>query len=197
MSSLNSIAELSFRQLFPNPSDETKLKKEDFMATAYTEYAAAMWLMAKEEKREEGVFNVPSHLLAQSEPLIVEDNRIDTSELRILRGLPNEIWLQNVGGVGCDCQYVKSNMNQTQLLCDDDSLGGGARTYYIMGNRILFPQGTHKKKLPIVYAKTGEDINGDIQVDDIIGKIVRDRLLQIYQGKIGQADPTNNSNPES
>ena len=194
MANLKSISELAFRQLFPNPSDETRLKKEEFFATAKTEYAAAMWIQAKEEGRENGEYPVPSYLLSESEELDVVGNAIDTTSLKVLKGLPNEMWLQNVGGIGCDCQYIKSNINLSQLLCDDDSLPDGSKTYYVLGRKIKFPKGTHKTKLAIIYANNGEGIDGSVDVDDNVASIVRRRLLEIYAGKVGEEDKTNNTN---
>lgn len=195
MASLLSIAELVWRQLHPNPKDEVKVKKEQVIADAKTEYAYNLWLKAKADKREDGYFEVPSYLLTEIE-LDVVDNQIDISKLKIMRSLDWEVWLQNVGGVDCDCRYVKSTLNQAQIFCDDDSLGDDARTFYVVGKKIKLPQGAHKKTLPIIYANNGQLVDGDIEVDDAIGAMVRRSLLQLYLGNEGPEDKTNNSNSD-
>jgi hypothetical protein len=192
---IKEIAELAWRQLFPNPNDEVSISKEEFITTAKSEYALQIWIQAKQEKKEEGMYNVPSYLLTETE-LDVVNNSIDISDLNILFGLPSEIWLQNIGGVGCKCVYVKSTLNQSQLLPDDDGLADTDKTYYALGKKIFFPRGTHAKKVSIIYANNGGDIEDDIEIDDAIGGILRTRLVEIYGGKIGQEDSTNNQNPK-
>jgi hypothetical protein len=195
MADLKSIAELAWRQLYPNPSDETKISKEEFLATAKTEYAYQLWKLSKEEKREEGEFQMPSYLITESDPLPVVENAIDVSGLKILRGL--DTWLQNVGGLNCDCRYVKTTINHAQIFCGDDSMGDDVRTFLEVGNRIVFPQGTHEKEIRIMYANNGEEVDDKILIDDTIGGVVRNRLIEIYGGKVGAEDKTNNSNPET
>ena len=195
MANLRAIAELAWRQVFPNPSDETKLKKGDFIATARSEYAYQMLLFYWNEKQREGYWNIPSYLLTEVEKDIINDE-MDISDLKILFSLPQEIWLQNIGGINCECKYVKSDVNKSQLLCDDDSLGDGARTYYPIGKKIKFPKGVHANKLPIIYANNGNAVDDNIEVDDAVAGIVRRSLIEIYTGKTGQEDKTNNSNSD-
>ncbi len=85
----------------------------------------------------------------------------------------------------------------SQLMCEDDSLGDDAKTYFVVGKVIKFPNGTHKTPLPIIYANNGEKVNGQIEVDDAIGGIVRTRLIEIYGGKIGKEDKSNDLNPNT
>lgn len=121
------------------------------------------------------------------------NNEADISGLNVFEGFPSEIWLQNIGGINCECKYIKSTVNRSQLLCDDDSLPETARTYYVVKNKIKFPNGVHSNKLPIIYAGMGEGIDGDIDIDDAIASLVRQRLIDIYLGKIAKEDVTNNS----
>lgn len=196
MANLNSIAEQAWRQLFPGPSDEVKVKKEEFIATAKTEYSYQLWLKLMAEKREEGYFSVPSYLLSEIE-LEVKDGVMDISSLKIMRSIPWETWLVKIGELNCKCSYVKSTINLAQVLCDDDSLDDSAKTYYVVGKKIKFPKGTHKTPLEITYANSGESIDGNIEVEDSIAGMVRRTLVEIYGGKIGPQDKTNNSNPEN
>ncbi len=189
--SLNEIAELSFRQVFPNPGDETRIKKEEFISTARSIYAFEMWKMQMAEKALEGWFNIPSYLMTE-ETLDVVNNEIDISKLKILRSLTGDVWLQNIGGLTCECEYVRSTVNHTMLLCDDDSLP--ERTYIVVGNKIKFPKGVHTDKLPIIYANNGSKVDENIEIDDAVAGIVRVRLVELYLGKTGVDDRTNNSN---
>lgn len=195
MANLKETAELAYRQLFPNPGDETALDKEDFVSTAKTEYAYQMLLMAWKSKATEGEFIVPSYISREVEKDVV-DNVMDISDLDILKSLPSEMWLQNIGGLNCGCKYVKTTINLTQLLCDDNSLPDDTKTYYVIGKKIKFPQGAHAKKLTLIYANNGSDLDADeIVIDDAMAGIVRTRLIEIYGGKTGVEDRTNNSNP--
>lgn len=196
MATLNSIAELVWRQLFPDPTVQTKTKKEEVFASAKTEYAYQLWLKLMADKREDGYIEAPSYLLTEKE-LDVENNEMDISSLKIMRGLPWEIWLQNIGGINCDCKYVKSTLNLSQVLCDDDSLSDSDKTYYVVGKKIKFPQGAHKSTLPITYAGLGEGVDGKIEVEDTIGGIVRRSLFELYGGRIGPVDETSNDNSEN
>lgn len=155
-----------------------------------------MLLLYWKEKREEGFFNIPSNLLSTTK-LPVVNNKADISELGIFRGFPSDIWLQNVGGLGCKCKYVKTTVNMVQLTGDDDSLPDESRTFLPLGQEIIFPQGVHENPITIVYTNMGENVDGDIEVDDTIAAIVRTRLNEIYLGKIPKEDVTNNSSSDN
>lgn len=193
MGNLKEVANLAWLQI-GGGTDESRITLEEVIATARYEYAWQMLQLAWRERREEGTFYVPSYLAKEVELPIV-DNEMDISEQPIMKGLLDERWLINIGGIGCNCKYIKSTLNNAQLLCDDDSLGDNAKTYVVVGNRIKFPQGTHKDKLSIIYAHNGASLNEEeISIDDSIGGIVRQRLIEIYMGKITPEDKTNNSN---
>lgn len=196
MANLKEIAELAWGQLFPNPGDENAVDREDFIETAKTRYAYEMWRKIKEDKREYGECDIPSHLLEEAE-LSVADNEMDLSTLEIMRGIDEELWLQDVGGISCECTYIKSSVNKWKLLCDDDSLPDDARVYYPLGKKLVFPLGAHANSVKIVYAKRGEDVDDVIEVDDVIGDIVRRGLIDTYGGKVGAEDKKNDSNSNS
>lgn len=196
MANLLSVCELAWRQVFPNPGDETPIKKGEFIATGKSEYAYQLWLKSKQDKREEGRFEVPSYLMSEKE-MDVKDNEIDITGLNVLTSLENDLWLQNVGGLVCDCTYVRTTVNLMKTLCDDDSLGDNAKRYYVVGKKIKFPDGTHKDKLPIIFANTGENVDERIEIDDALAGIIRRELINIYTGKTGKEDKKNDTNPES
>lgn len=196
MAGLKSIAELAWKQLFPNPGNKPLVTRGQFVATAKTEYGYLMWKKLKEDKAQEGDYEVPSHLLTYKE-MTVENNAIDISGLEVMRGLDFEMWLQDVRGVenDCSCKYVKSTSNKNKILCNDDSLPDDAKIYFPAGKKILFPRGTHANKLIVVYAGTGEGVDDDIEIDDAIGGMIRRTLIEIYGGKTGPEDRTNDQNP--
>lgn len=190
---INEIAELVFNQLQPTSGDEPAIDIEDFKSSAKAEFAYQTLLMMWKTRREEGEYAIPSYLLTEVEKEVVNDE-IDISDLEYFKSLPFEAWLQGVGGMKCSCNYVKSTLNDSKLMCGDDSMPDDTRTFYIQGKKLKFPQGTHAKKLPVIYADKGGDLDGNLDVDDAIAALVRERLLVLYGGKIGQNDETNNSN---
>ena len=192
MASLKSVAEQCWSQLFPRPNDEEAVDREDFVATAKNIFALELWKKLKEDKLLYGECDIPSYLLSETK-LEVKDNEMDISSLKIMRSIDQELWLQDIGGIACDCIYVKSTLNNTKILCDEDSLPDNAKTYYPIGKKIKFPLGVHDSPLSITFANSGEDIDGDIQIDDAIAGIVRVRLIEIYGGKIGTEDKENDS----
>lgn len=197
MANLLEIAELAWGQLFPHPTDEAAVTKEEFITTAKTQYPLQMWVHARNTKNEDGVFNVPSNILVQSDPLPVKDNKINISELNIMRGLPNEVWLQNIGGLTCKCKYVKSTLNLSQIFEDiDDGLPEGTKTYLVLGKEILFPKGTHANELPIIYASNGIENDGLYEIDDVVGAMIQQQLILIYTNKIGKEDKNNDGKSE-
>lgn len=189
---LKEVADLSWNQIFPSGSVQTAIPKESFIRTAYAEFAYQKLLMYWKTRAEEGYFEVDSYLLTEVEKEVI-NNEIDISDLKYFKSLPMEIWLQNLGGI-CDCKYVKSTVNLSQLLCDDDSMDDAVKPYYPLGKKIVFPKGTHKNKLTIVYANMGEDLNDNIEVEESIGALIRVRLNEIYLGKVPPTDETNNLN---
>jgi hypothetical protein len=191
MASLNEISQLCYDQIFPLPRGKNAIDIEEFKANARLEYANSMWIYRMEILSAEGQFQMPSDLLTESDPLPVVNNEIDISELKYLSALPNDLWLQNIGGHNCECNYIKTNINLNQILCDDDSIGND-KIYYIVGKKIKFPRGTHSKNISIIYANNGSDIDDDIEVNEYVGAKVRDKLLSIY-GKSLPVDETNNN----
>lgn len=192
MANLNSIAELFWRQLFPNPTDETSISLQEIIETAKGEYSYQYLLWYWKEKREEGSFNMPADLATEKEFNVV-NNEIDISGLEIMSRLPYDQWLVNLGGLTCECRYVKSNINQTQLLCEDDSLPEDYKPYLIIGKKIKFPKGTHADKITMIYANNGADADGNVEVADELAALVRRGLAEIYLAKINPEDKTNNS----
>lgn len=192
MANLLEIAEVSWKQLFPNPGDESAVSREQFISTAKTEYAFQLWRKIKEDKREYGEADIPSYLLSEAELEVVE-NEMDISSLKIMRSIDQELWLQDIGGLQCDCLYVKSTLNHSKILCDDDSLPDNAKTFYPRGKKIKFPLGVHKTPLSITYANSGEQVDDMIEIDDALAGVIRRELISIYGGKIGQEDKQNDS----
>jgi hypothetical protein len=193
MANLLSIAEQAYNQLFPRPTDEEAVDKQDFVATAKNVFAYELWRKIKEDKLLYGECDIPSYLLSEAK-LDVKDDEMDISSLKIMRSIDQELWLQNIGGMNCECLYVKSTLNLSKILCDDDSLPDDSRTFYPQGLKIKFPNGVHATPLSIIYANQGEEVNERIEIDDAIAGIVRVRLIEIYGGKIGQEDKANDSN---
>lgn len=189
MANLNEVAELACRSIFPNP---TSAQLVVFQRTALYEYSAAVWIYSKEMELIEGFFNLPSELLTEKE-MEVKNNEIDLSELNYLNALSNDHWLMDVGGLNCDCRYVKSTLNQEKKLCDDDSIGD-AKTYYVVGKKIKFPKGTHKNKIWITYANTGDGLDAaHVEVNDYIASKVREKLHQLYGNRYPEDKTINNS----
>lgn len=197
MANLLSIAELFWRSMNPQARSKTGVTREEVISTAKNEYAAAMWIYRQEQIASDGSFDMPSDLLTESPPMEVKNDEIDISSLKYLSALPGNLWLQNVGGLNCDCRYVKSTLNLSQILCDDDSLPENHLPYYVLGKKIKFPKGTHKKELPIVYANTGTGLDPDvIEVNEYVASKVRLKLMQLY-GQEKQVDDTNNQTPNN
>src|SRR5215207_7760117 len=129
MSNLLEVAELAHRQLFPNPSSTVSVKKEEFIATARAEYALQSLLKYFNDADREGFSEVQSILMDEDE-FEVSDNEIDLSGIRIMRGLPNDMWLQGIMSSGVGCKYVRTSFNLWSILDDDDCLGMG-KPYYL------------------------------------------------------------------
>ena len=140
MGTIKEIAEIFWKQL-GDGSDETRIELDEIDARARYEYAYQMLLLAWKEKREEGSYQVPSEILSFVTKKVV-DNKIDISDLGTLRGLPMEVWLQSIGGIKSDCRYIKSTINHSKILVDDDGLADHDKTFYVVGDKIIFPRGT-------------------------------------------------------
>ncbi len=193
MASIQAIAQLAHRQIFPNPNDEVSITLVEFIETAKVEYAYRLWEMNRTEWQQMGENNVPPNLLSFTN-LVVENGRANIKELKALRGLPGNAWIQSLGGIACgDCRYVLMDFNKWKLLCDDDSRAG-TKAAIPAGTEIIFPEGTWEKdgKVEMVYANTGTGLDGTTEVEDAIGGLVRRSLIDIYSKRFPE-DKTNNS----
>lgn len=191
---INEIAELAYRQIYPTSGDAPPVTLVEFKRTAIYEYAYQALLFAWNEKQREGYYQVPSHLL-DSKVLKVENNEIDISGINVFSSLPGEVWLQSVGGVGCDCKYVKFTLNNYKLLCEDESLDDTDVPFYVLGKKIVFPQGVKKKELPVHFASIGST-DEETEVDAALAVPVRNRLMEIYGNRLPK-DVTLNDNPNN
>lgn len=193
MVTLNSIAEEAWRQI-GSAKDEARIPLGVVQATALNEYSYQLLLLAWKERRDDGYYTVPSEILSEADIKVV-NNEADISNLPILRSLPWESYIQGIDETNCDCKYIKSTVNLSKILCDDDSLGND-KTFYLLGNKMKFPKGAHSPDLKLIYANDGSALNGEETfVSEAVGALVRQRLIDIYLGKTVPADTTNNSNP--
>jgi len=191
------VAELVHRQLQPQTSDENSIELEEIIEAAKIEYALQQYYFLRQQRLDDWWLALPSHLLAESPELDVVNNELDISDLKILRSMSNETWLQAIGKLDCECKYIKSTVNQTQLMCGDDSLPDGSKTFYIVGKKIKFPKGTHAKKLSIIYASDGSQLSDGQEIDESIAALVRAKLLESYGRVVAKEDVTNNSSSNS
>jgi|ERR1700690_1343494 len=193
---LKEVAELSWNQIFPKGSVESSIPTVAFIRTAYAEFAYQKLLLVWKSKSDEGYYEVDSYLLASVEKDVI-NNEIDISDLQYFKSLPMEIWLVNIGGINCGCKYVKSSVNLFALLCGDDSMDDAVKLYYPLGKKIIFPNGVHITPLTLIYATMGEDIDGNIEVEESIASLIRTKLNELYLNKIPQEDTTINQNPNN
>ena len=82
-------------------------------------------------------------------------------------------------------------------MAGDDSIDDAARTFLAVGQKIKFPKGTHKSPITIIYANSGKNVDGNIEIDGALGAIIQDKLVLKYSGKTGIEDVTNNSNSQN
>ena len=191
MANLKSIAQVSYDQMYPNATAQTSIKVEHFIEAAKSRYAWELWRISKEEKRNEGEWDIPSSLLRKA-TIEIKDNAADISALKIFRGFEGDTWISSIGGFDTDCSYTRQTVNISRMLLDDEYLGN-SKPYTVIGKSIEFPRGAHRKSESIVYASNGEDLDDAIEVDDVAGELVGIYLVQRFSGKMPE-DRTSNSN---
>lgn len=191
MANLKEISAAVYGKVYPNATIQTPVKVEHFIEAAKSKYAFELWRLSKELKRSEGEWDIPSALLRQGE-IEVKDNVADISNIHVFRTSDGETWIGNIGGIGCECNYIKKTVNLSQILCDDEYDGNG-KPFVVIGDKINFPQGVHKSKLPIIYASSGDDLNEEIPIDDTTAELVSIYLDQRFSNKM-PTDETVNDN---
>jgi len=191
LADLLSIAQVCYDQLFPNGETNTALKVEHFIEAAKTRYAFEMFILSKEMKRSEGGWDIPDNLLRQ-ETITIKDNEADISALKVFKSPDGGYWISQLGDLGCECGYTKHSINMSNILCDDE-YHGNSKPYVIIGKKIKFPFGAHGSTAPIVFASNGEDVDGEIEVDDALGDRVSEYLYKKFSGRLPE-DRTINSN---
>lgn len=195
MGSLQSYAELAWRQVYPNPNDETNITLIEFIETAKGEYAYGVWEQNRLENYQMGENNIPPTLLTNIE-IIVKDKIADISHVKAMRSLPNNTWIQQIGEFECDgCKYLIMDLNKYKLLCDDDSRNDLEKIVVPLGKSLRFPNGTFEKdgKVQMIFANLGTEVDEVLEIDDALGSLVRRKLVDIYSKKAPE-DKTNNSN---
>lgn len=193
MASLNSIAELVYRQINPNFGDENGNLLAEYIASANLLYATQLWKINRDDNYREGQNSLPSNLLT---PVTLEivNNEVDLTDVPAFFSMPNNSWLQSLGGFECGiCEYDIMDLNKYKLLCNDDSMVN-SKPAVIVGKKIKFPKGTYGKKDEIELIYAGSSVNSDFEIDDVIGGMIRVSLFELYSKKFME-DKTNNSNP--
>lgn len=191
MADLLSISQTVYDVAFPNPDVQKAVKVEHVIEEAKLRYAYEMWLQMKISSRNDGEWEIPSALWREEE-VEVKNGVADISKLNIFRSLEGDIWLGKVGGLDCECDYMRMSLNQSKLFCDDEYIGN-SKPVIPVGKTLKFPQGAHANKVTIIYASNGIDIDEGIEVDDTIGGLVSDYLWKRFTNQI-PVDRTNNSN---
>lgn len=181
MADLKSIAQVNYDQIYPNASAQTSVKVEHFIEEAKIRYAWELFRIAKETKRADGEWEIPSDLWRETK-IDVADNEADLSELNVFRSLEGDTWIGNIGGIGTTCNYMRLTVNLYQGF--DDEYTGNSKPYIVIGNKVKFPKGTHITPLPIIYATNGTDLDETIEVDDAIGALVSDYIFKKFSGKL-------------
>lgn len=195
MSNLLSIAQLNYDIVYPNATAQTSIKVEHFIEEAKSRYAWEMFRISHETKRSEGEWEIPSALLRNG-TIEVINNEADVSSLKIFRSFEGDTWIQALGGFDSDCTYIRQSVNISRMLLDDEYLGN-SKPYTVIGNSIKFPKGAHNKSIPIIYASNGEDLQGDIEVDDAIGALVSEYIYKKFSGRLPEdrSADSNTNNP--
>ena len=195
MGSLQSYAELAWRQVYPNPSDETNISLVEFIETAKGEYAYGVWEQNRLENYQLGENNIPPTLLTEIE-IEVKDKVADISHVKAMRSLPNNTWIQQIGEFECKgCRYLIMDLNKYKLLCDDDSRNEFEKIVIVLGKTLRFPDGTFKEdgKVDMVFANLGTELDEELEIDDALGSVIRRKLIDIYSKRSAE-DKTNISN---
>jgi hypothetical protein len=195
---LESIARGVHIQLYPAQSDEPPIDYEVILEAAKSHYAYRVWEMNRLEVNSIGENNIPTSLLTIG-TLNVDDNGVaDISKLKALTSLPSNSWIQSLGGVECgDCEYDIMDLNKWKLLCKDKSRRIGNKAVIVIGNTMRFVEGLfgEDRNVEIVYANLGGNADKYAEIDQAIGDMVRNHLLNVF-GKRFPFDKTNNSNPD-
>lgn len=196
---ISEIAELAHNQAFPT-SDRPLITKAEFVRTAISEFAYQSLLLYWKSKREEGYYSLPEWLVSEKD-LDVNEGVVDVSELNFMTTIPGGGWLidiKDISSKGCGgCVFIKSSYANSRLLCNDDSKDEGDTPFYFLNGKIKFPKGVKSKSVTVIYANTGDGVTDDIEIDNAMAAIVRDRLMQIYLGKTPKKDETINDNPNT
>ena len=196
MPTLQSIAEGVHKQIYPIQSDEVAIKLPYFIDAAKGHYAYRLWELNRAENSN-GEVSVPASLLTPK-TINVVDKKASIKDLKALRSLPHNMWLQSVGEFDCNgCKYVIMDLNKWKMLCTDKSRTKNQKAVVVVGDFLNFPDGTFNEngEVDIVYANMGESLDKTTTIDEAIGDLVRRYLLETF-GKRMPADKTNDSNPD-
>jgi hypothetical protein len=193
---LQSIAEGVHKQIYPSQNDESAIKLPYFIDAAKGHYAYRIWELNRSENAM-GEATVPPVLLSPY-TLTVTDKKASIKDLKALRSLPHNMWLQSVGEFECDgCRYVVMDLDKWKKLCNDRSRTKKQKAVVVIGDYLQFPDGTFddKGKVDIIYANMGEGLDKTTTIDEAIGDLVRRYLLETFAKRF-PADKTNDSNPD-
>lgn len=187
------VAELFWRKMFPNPSDdELGIKRAEIIAAAKIEYGFLQFQMAQTMRHEEGEFTIPAAMILTA-PVTVADKKADITDLLIINAIPMERWAIGLRGKKTGINYIKSSAASVQKIDADDL---AAPRYYVMGESIIFPDEVDDAECEFTYAGM-PDSDEYIGISGEMGSLIDRALSQRYGFRQPEKeDKTVNSNPD-
>ena len=196
MATIQSVAELAYRQVFPNPQVTNDITIEEFIESAKLLYTRHLWDINRINRQDEGFTSTNPNLLSFG-TITIENNKADLAHLNAIDYFNGVAWIQQIGDImeGCEaCGYTLYDLPKYKALCNDDSVDKRKKPAVLVGKQMMFPKGSWKDSEPIIYVGSGDGLDDEVEVDNLAASFVRQSLVELYLGKKGPEDTTNNNN---
>ena len=193
MTSLFTIAELAWRNIYPEGSREARNTLEEFVETAVHEYAYWAFRMhmelvnSGEESMVEGLLRRKGYAVKTDEEGLYSDLDVDVMDL------PKDIGVYQVWPSGSEYPLTKGKDVSRNLFPE------GERIYFRREKQIRYPDGFERPNTKTVFITTIslDSLDEKLEVPDTLAKQIRDSLERIYgQGKGLGENTTNNKNTQ-
>ena len=195
MKSIRLIAELAWRQLNPNPSEEVANLKEEYIETAKNEFAGLAWIQYMGARKEgdkavfEGLLRRKVYLPQESEEglfLQLDEDVID---------LPNDEGIRMVAAVAKGVRPLTKARAESLNLFQDDP---GEKVFYRLQRKIFFPYGLNvqgKTSVAVLMVSAGAIGEDDLLIPAHMAADIHGALINKYGPTKGvPSNVTNDSN---
>lgn len=201
MQSLNSVAEVAYRRVYPGAPADAPHTLQEFMETAKQKYGYLQWKFYFDGKQDPDFTFV--EILLKTKKLKVEKDEDDKLFAKLedeVLDLPRDagVYVVKPLKAACGGNLVKTTIAAMDLYCH---VKRSKKRYYRQGDKIFFPDGfkcVDVEKVEVTVLSIGDLDGDDVLISEAMADLVREGVVAAYMSTSNRPeDKTADRNPNT